>query len=325
MSLRETQPEWFGKAGIAWHGIMMIEKYVPEDDGTLDPDQYSLTFYDFLTDDKKECSWNVQSNIHAATYLHHKENPHQDRCDIEADGAGCYIEKQMRLGLPLLSSITGITFRSHATGEAQMNKSILDGQFGVAGQQVGAVVASGRQNAQSAKDVVLAHQLSGAIKNSVAREVRTFATVDKHHVYLLLLQRHNRGTLTLQWSVLQIVIDRSARQPKVKQSALAAIPVRSIAHAQFEYDDDGVWVGTRFFKHFGFGTGKYISRRGRKTNTGKTLGGLENMWENGKEPSPWTGVQIIQHHSTEKCTVTRLDGPQVRGMSFCDMFGTVCN
>ena len=29
MVFRETQQEWFGKAGIPWHGAMAIIKYAP--------------------------------------------------------------------------------------------------------------------------------------------------------------------------------------------------------------------------------------------------------------------------------------------------------
>jgi len=84
------------------------------------------------------------------------------------------------------------------------------------------------------------------------------------------------------------VIDR-ARQPKLKASAMSAIHVRSIAHAQFEYDDDDKWVRTIYYKHHGFGTGKELARRGKKAADGKIRGGIESMWEGGQEPSAWTG------------------------------------
>mmetsp|Transcript_4566 Transcript_4566/g.11390 ORF Transcript_4566/g.11390 Transcript_4566/m.11390 type:complete len:123 (+) Transcript_4566:199-567(+) len=90
LKFRETQPEWFGKSGIGWHGIMMMEKYVPEDDGAVAPDQCCITYYDFLTGDKKEDAFALQSMLHAALHMHKKDHPHLDRCDIETDGAVCY-------------------------------------------------------------------------------------------------------------------------------------------------------------------------------------------------------------------------------------------
>mmetsp|Transcript_37920 Transcript_37920/g.95258 ORF Transcript_37920/g.95258 Transcript_37920/m.95258 type:complete len:96 (+) Transcript_37920:488-775(+) len=75
---------------------------------------------------------------------------------------------------------------------------------------------------------------------------------------------------------------------------MSAIHVRSIAHAQFEYDDDDKWVRTIYYKHHGFGTGKELARRGKKAADGKIRGGIESMWEGGQEPSAWTGASMVQ-------------------------------
>ena len=87
-----------------------------------------------------------------------------------------------------------------------------------------AVVASGKQDATTAKDVVIAHNKSGAIAHTIARQI-----------------------ITCQ-----------QREGKLGKNPLAGIPVRSIAEAQMEYDDNDTFLGIRFFKHAGFGTGKLL-------------------------------------------------------------------
>lgn len=153
--------------------------------------------------------------------------PERTRVGIESDGAGCYTGKFIRLAFPLLSQLSGVQVMFHSTGEAQCNKSVLDGHFGVAGPAVAAVVASGKQDCTTAQEVVRAHKMTGAIQNTVVREVH---------------------------------IDRSKEGKLDNRKALSDVPVRSIAFSAMEYDSDGTFVGVRFFKHAGFGDGKLITR-----------------------------------------------------------------
>ena len=61
---RESQAQWFGKAGIPWHGAMALMKYVPPDDQEDgDMDDYTMLFFDFMTDHKKEGSFSSLSML----------------------------------------------------------------------------------------------------------------------------------------------------------------------------------------------------------------------------------------------------------------------
>ena len=151
--------------------------------------------------------------------------PERIKNGVESDGAGCYSGIFFRLALPLLSKITGVQIMYHSTGEAQCNKSSLDGHFGVAGPAVAAVVAAGKQDCTTAKDIVIAHNKSH-LKSSVVREV-------------------------------EINLEKEGKLDTGK--AMKDIPVRSIAFSAMEYDNDGNLSGVRFFKHAGFGEGRLVT------------------------------------------------------------------
>ena len=61
MLLRETQVDFFGKAGVCWHGTMYIMADVSGKDGQL-----STWFIHVVSDDKKEDSHHTMSCIEAA-------------------------------------------------------------------------------------------------------------------------------------------------------------------------------------------------------------------------------------------------------------------
>ena len=249
MVWRETQQEWFAKAGIPWHGGMALMKYVSpseeEDSDVGGPDDYVLLFFDLITDHKKEDGFSVLCMLEGMLHLMKEMHPDRTRAGIESDGAGCYSGKFSRLAIPLLTELTGTKIMYHSTGEAQCNKSTLDGHFGIAGPAVTAVVASGRQDATTAKDVVIAHKKSGAISHTVVREVE--------------VNRQFAG--------------------KLGNNALSGIPTRSIAFTEMEYDAAGKLSGVRFFKHDGYGTGKFLSRAQ-----------MDKMWS---EPQSHTGVVLV--------------------------------
>eukprot|EP00951_Prasinocladus_malaysianus_P013596 scaffold103069_cov34-Prasinocladus_malaysianus.AAC.2 len=225
----ETQQEFFGKAGIPWHGGMAVMKYVPPEEEELesvDLDDFTIVFFDFITDSKKEDGFAVLSMVEGMVTLMRDMYPERTKMGIESDGAGCYSGKFTRLSFPLLSELTGIQVMFHSTGEAQCNKSSLDGHFGVAGPSVAAVVASGKQNCTTAREVVIAHKKSHAILNTVVREV---------------------------------VVDRSHEGRLDSAKAMANIPVRSIAFSTMHYDAEGKLSAVRFFKHAGFGEGMLVT------------------------------------------------------------------
>ena len=105
----------------------------------INPDDYIVIFFDFVTDDKKEDGFAVISMLEALLRIIQDLHPERTRVGIESDGAVCYSEKFARMAMALLSGITGVRVTFHGTGEAQCNKSALDGHFGVAGELIIAV------------------------------------------------------------------------------------------------------------------------------------------------------------------------------------------
>ena len=132
--LKECQLEWFGKAGIAWHGAMFIRRLVPDDDGIVDADQYIVDYFDDLSNDKKEDGYSVLSCLQADLTTYKAANADVTEANIVTDGAACYSGKYLVHALPYLSDWTGVRILDHGIGEAGMNKSSLDGHFGTAGE-----------------------------------------------------------------------------------------------------------------------------------------------------------------------------------------------
>ena len=267
MVWRETQQEWFGKAGIPWHGGMALMKYVPEEGEEEDSlDDYTILYFDFITDHKKEDGFSVVSMLEGMIHLMKGLHPERTKVGIESDGAGCYSGKFARLAIPMLSEITGVQVLYHSTGEAQCNKSMLDNHFGIAGPAVTAVVASGRQDATTARDVVVAHQRSTAIANTVVREVE--------------IDRSNEGIL----------------QPNALKKP--DISVRSIALTTMEYGPDRKLSGVRFFKHAGFGSGQLVTRTALNAMWQKPQGSTGVVlidWplnHEGNPPAPGCGIRL---------------------------------
>ena len=62
---QETCQEWFGKAGIPWHGGMVIMKHVPQegDEDDASQDDYDLLFFDYLTNHKTEDGFSVLNMV----------------------------------------------------------------------------------------------------------------------------------------------------------------------------------------------------------------------------------------------------------------------
>ena len=111
------------------------------------------------------------------------------------------------------------------------------------------VVASGKSDASTAAEVVRCMQLGCRTSNTHCRE---------------------------------IIPDRG-RQRSIKSSALSTVPIRAMAYRRFEYDEDGRWTGTTFFKHGTCGSGRLVARAN-----------LETGWNADGIQGP-TGVRIKTH------------------------------
>ena len=161
MSLfRESMVEFFGKAGIPWHGSMFMMRQ---------GDEVHIKYAHDITDDRKECAFSVLSSMHSSiTVLLEdiQENGFgelgQDQAlEVEeaffiTDGARCYSGKHLCISLHLLSQWVGVRITDHIIGESQKNKSSLDGNFAVEGARVNRSVATGEDDVRVAFDIVRA-------------------------------------------------------------------------------------------------------------------------------------------------------------------------
>ena len=161
MSLfRESMVEFFGKAGIPWHGSMFMMRQ---------GDEVHIKYAHDITDDRKECAFSVLSSMHSSiTVLVEdiQENGFgelgQDQAlEVEeaffiTDGARCYSGKHLCISLHLLSQWVGVRITDHIIGESQKNKSSLDGNFAVEGARVNRSVATGEDDVRVAFDIVRA-------------------------------------------------------------------------------------------------------------------------------------------------------------------------
>ena len=220
--LKETQQEWFGKAGVTWHGMMVIYRYAAD---SLN-DEYTVDYYHTLSDDKKEDGFFVASDLLIIAQEIRRIAPERISALLTTDAAGCYSGKYLALILPYISKWSGLRFLEHNLGEAGRNKSALDGNFGTCGEAVRNTVASGHGPANSAHTVANSLRLSSLSNTNVK----------------------------------VIELDRT-KHIKLKPSAISQIPIRFMAHRRYEYDKEtGDFIGIRFFKHQFFGLGKFFSK-----------------------------------------------------------------
>ena len=128
---RESMQEYFGKAGITWHGIYLLFKR----NGV-----YTTKFYNDVGDDKEEDGFAVWSSFVETCKIIKGEFPHICSCYVLSDGAGCYSGAYLAINLAVVGSITGIFVLAHYIAESGRGKSCLDANFGVLMKHVKKVV-----------------------------------------------------------------------------------------------------------------------------------------------------------------------------------------
>ena len=133
-SFREAMSDFFGKAGMPWHGMMFIR--CPTAHELAADGEFIASYIDSVTDDKKEDGYSTLSAVYLAFKGYKADNPSICQAAFKMDGAGCYAGIVFTVGLSMLGELTGIRVVSAHTGESGKNKSQLDGHFGTKGTQV---------------------------------------------------------------------------------------------------------------------------------------------------------------------------------------------
>ena len=221
---REAQAQFFGKAGVVWHGCMLMSLRKDEQD-------IDVEYVDGLSDDRGENAPETIGQIYIALVRYMRRRESEDRpiksITLFTDGAGCYKGKYFILTLLEMVGWLNdkfpnwdIQIKEQFCGEAGGNKTSLDGHFGVAGEVAKRAVASGTQ------DAVDAPTLGAALKG-----------VKNADVILVDGNPHNVPIM------------------EVRKDALVGIS--HMAYRQIHYEDEG--ISLTLHKHGNLGEGELVT------------------------------------------------------------------
>ena len=198
---RESMSDFFGKAGIPWHGWMFFMKPSPTSQELM------VEYSHDITNDRKEDGFMVLSSAHASLSQFRERHPHITRGVLFTDGARAYTCKLIAIALVEVSSPqvclqnfpravvniaipqfsnanytesliqlsrwVGLYITDHHIGEAGWNKSELDGQFATGNRHVTQQIAKGPQNdVRTAKALVQALCAGDGLSSAYCQEFR---------------------------------------------------------------------------------------------------------------------------------------------------------
>ena len=134
---------------MTWHGSWVVVKK---------DQKFHSTFYHNVSDDKKEDSFVVISDLAEALKKTKAIFPNAKNAVLMTDGAGCYSGVFLAINLVCLVEWTGIRITDHFISESGQGKSILDGMFGVLTQFIRRLTRTG-----SKYDILKAEHLQQAL------------------------------------------------------------------------------------------------------------------------------------------------------------------
>ena len=90
MSFREAMSDFFGKAGMPWHGVMFVRK--PREAENVATGEFVVSYVDAMMADKKEDGFATLSAIYLALNeaIQAGVPLRIDHCAVMTDGAGAY-------------------------------------------------------------------------------------------------------------------------------------------------------------------------------------------------------------------------------------------
>lgn len=133
---RESQQDWFAKAGMTWHGVWV---------SVLREKKFVSHFFHNVSDDKREDGFAIMSNIEQALKAMKHAFPELTEAYVMSDGAGAYSGAYLAINLAMMGDWTGIHVIAHFIGESGQGKSTLDAMFGVLTQALERTTRTGRQ------------------------------------------------------------------------------------------------------------------------------------------------------------------------------------
>jgi hypothetical protein len=144
---RESQPDFFGKTGIPWNGMMIAYK---------EGGEIRVEFVDIIVHDSKEDAVSSFQQLVVGWKAIVRRHPTLNKTFLRTDGAMCYSCVRMCKLLALSERLSGMRVVAHFLGEAGKNKTPLDGHFGARGKMARTeiVKAHGTKDAVDADTLV---------------------------------------------------------------------------------------------------------------------------------------------------------------------------
>ena len=140
-SFREAMSDFFGKAGMPWHGVMFIRR--PHGDEKVEDGEFVVSYIDAMMNDKKEDGFATLSAVYLAIKKYKEDSPWIDVLKgVKTDGAGAYAGIVFSTGLSLMYQLAEVRVDNGYTGVAGKGKSQLDAHFAVKGGQTRRLVAA---------------------------------------------------------------------------------------------------------------------------------------------------------------------------------------
>lgn len=129
----QAMPEFFGKAGMPWHGTMVIRRPRARPPGPVQPGQstfaageFECYYYDAMMNDKKEDGFSTFSAVRLAIEKFKSKNSDITKVYLKTDGAGAYSGIEFTSGLSYMAELTGVRVVAHFIGEVSQNYMWLE-------------------------------------------------------------------------------------------------------------------------------------------------------------------------------------------------------
>ncbi len=168
MMYRESQQNYFGKRGMAWHGSMLIYCDPSLSNEETEEKEKRVHYFDqIIENDTVQDFTSVACCLESAIQCIQRQFPFLKRLILVSDNAKCYSGSGLLGVIVALSITSGIKIERIVHGEAGEGKSELDAHFGCAYAWLERYVNAGH-DVLKPRDVVEGLRSYGGIPNSSA-------------------------------------------------------------------------------------------------------------------------------------------------------------
>ena len=143
--------DFFGKAGMPWHGVMFVRK--PHGDEQVSRGEFVVSYIDGMMTDKREDGFATLSAVYLAIKKYKEDCPWITQAAFKSDGAGAYAGLVFTVGISFFAKSLEVSIDDAYTGESGKNKTQLDGHFAVKGPKIRRLVAAALQDILTPDDL----------------------------------------------------------------------------------------------------------------------------------------------------------------------------